>query len=307
MNLLFVTKDWSYGIEKNTVYFSQALTPHMRVMEYNASGDLKEIVNKQPYKPDFILLNDLRPTRCPQITGIKGVDIPVGIIMHDLNYQPEQRKAFIRDNNIQYLFVHYRSTFHRQYSEFSKRMIWLPHWVNTEIFKDYGLPKSYDYLLMGCINEDIYPLRSMMLERMQRLPGFMHHPHPGYHYDKYNEDVFFVGKSYAKEINKAKLFLTDDSIYHNMFMKYFEVPACNTLLLAPESEDARDLGFIPSVNFVGVSNNDFYEKARYYAQNYESIGSRIAHKGYDMVRSLHSVEVRAKRFVDAVKDILKRG
>lgn len=307
MKLLFVTKDWSQGIEKNTVYFSQALSRHMMVMEWNEPGDLKEIVNKQPYKPDFILLNDMRATRCPQITGIKSVDIPVGIIMHDLNHLPEERKAFIRENNIRYLFVHYRSFFHRHYSEFSKRMIWLPHWVNTEVFKDYGLPKSYDYLLMGCINQDIYPLRSTILERMQSLRGFMHHPHPGYHYGKYNENDFIVGQRYAKEINKAKLFLTDDSIYHNTFMKYFEVPACNTLLLASNSEDAKDLGFIPSINFVEISEQDFFENARYYAQNYETVGRQIARSGYEMVRSRHSVELRAKQFADAAHDILKRG
>ena len=90
-------------------------------------------------------------------------------------------------------------------------------------------------------------------------------------------------------------------------MKYFEVPACNTLLLAPDSPDARALGFIPSENFVDIKEDDFLEKARYYAQNYETEGKRIAQKGYEMVRKLHSVERRARQLVAAAEKIIKEG
>ena len=58
-------------------------------------------------------------------------------------------------------------------------MIWFPHWVNTSVFADYNLPKSYDYLFMGCTSDEVYPLRSKILNTMGQEPGFIHHPHPG--------------------------------------------------------------------------------------------------------------------------------
>lgn len=307
MKFLFVTKDWSHGIEKNTVYLARALERLTQYMEWHEPGGLREIVRRLPQRPDFILLNDMRPTRCPHVTGVGRVDIPLGVIMHDLNFQPQARKAFIRDNDIRHLFVHYRAHFRAHYAEFEDRMIWLPHWVNTEVFTDYALPKSCDYLLMGCVDPHTYPLRARMLERMRNEPGFVYHPHPGYHHGAYSEAAHIVGRRYAREINRAKIFLTDSSVYGYTFMKYFEVPACNTLLLAPDSPDARALGFVPSENFVDITEDDFLEKARYYARNYETAGRRIARRGYEMVRQRHSVERRAAQLVEAVEKILKDG
>ncbi len=304
IKFLFVTKDWSQGIEKNTLYLGQALARLTNYMEWQQPGDINDIVSKLPARPDFILLNDLRPTRCPEITGIDRLKIPLGIIMHDTNFAPETRKAFIWKNNIRHLFVHYREHFLELYPEFADRMIWFPHWVNTHVFMDYQLPKSYDYLIMGCTFEGTYPLRARMLEAMQNERGFMHHPHPGYDWNAYNESQFVVGRRYAKEINRAKLFLTDDSVYHHLFMKYFEVAACNTLLLAPHSRDAADQGFVPSVNFVDISDNDFLEKARYYADNYNTVGRQIARRGFEMVRQRHSTETRAAELVGHVTRIL---
>lgn len=304
IKLLFVTKDWSHGIEKNTLYLGQALSKLTHYMEWHEPGDINDIVKKLPYRPDFILLNDLRSTRCPEITGIDSMKIPLGIIMHDTNYAPDMRRAFIYRNNIRYLFVHYRENFIQLYPDLIGRMIWFPHWVNTAVFRDYYLPKIYDYLIMGCISEGTYPLRARMLDVMSKEPGFMHHPHPGYDQGVYSEDKFIVGRRYAQEINRAKLFLTDNSIFHHLFMKYFEVPACNTLLLAPHSTDAAALGFIPSVNFVDINENDFLEKARYYAVNFNTSGRQIARRGYDLVRRNHNVDVRARQFLAHVESIL---
>ncbi len=304
MKFLFITKDWNNGIEKNTVYLANQLSECTQYMEWNKPGDIRSILDKLPFKPDFILLNDFRSTRCPEITGLKNLKIPFGIIIHDLSYKPKQRKSFIIDNNIKHLFVHYKDSFINNYSEFKDRMIWFPHYVNTDVFKDYKLPKSYDYLMMGCMNRDIYPLRAQMLNTMNDLPGFKYHEHPGYGKSTYTEKNNIVGKRYAKEINRSKIFLTDNSIYHYPLMKYFEVLACNTLLLAPYSKEIAQLGFIPSVNFVEVNEKTYLEKAKYYLDNYDSIGKKIAKKGFEMVNKNHSVVHRSSQFIKKIEEII---
>ncbi len=304
LKFLFITKDWKNGIEKNTVYLARQLKTLTQYMEWHEPGDISEIIKQLPAGPDFILLNDLRPTRCPEITGLKNIDIPLGIIMHDLNHYPEKRKAFIEDNNIRYLFVHYRNAFLKKFPEFKDRMIWFPHYINTEVFKDYGLNKTCTYLMMGCIEPVNYPLRVRMLETMKSMDGFVCHPHPGYFKPAYPESEYIVGQRYAREINRAKIFLTDDSIYHYTLMKYFEVPACNTLLLAPASGETADLGFIPSVNYVSVNENNFLESAKYYADNYDAEGSAIAQRGFELVRSRHTVVHRARQLVAKAEEIV---
>jgi Glycosyl transferases group 1 len=305
LKLLFITKDWSSGIERNNYYLSQTLRKLTKLTIWEEPGNIHDILSSLDFIPDFILLNDLRPSRCPEITGLQTCEIPVGMIMHDLQYETSYRKQFIEENNILYLFTHYRDKFLEWFPEYEDRMIWFPHFVHTDVFKDYKQEKEMDFLLMGSTYSPIYPLRAAILDGMKDLPNFTFHEHPGYDKGKYDEEDYFVGRRYAKEINRAKIFFTCDSIYQYPVMKYYEVLASNTLLLASHSKELEELGFIPNVHFVEINTENYYEKAMYYLENYETIGKDIAKNGYNMVRKQHSVSTRAKYLVKTIKKIVK--
>ncbi|MFJ8264799.1 glycosyltransferase [Peribacillus asahii] len=132
-------------------------------------------------------------------------------------------------------------------------MFWLPHFVNISIFKDYQYPKEIKWLLMG-MTSNHYPLRQIIKKHMINKKGFVYHRHPGYKNVNDQDSKIFVGRNYAKEINRAKMFFTDDSKFHYPFMKYYEVLACNTLLLAPANQELLDLGFKPGENFVEITS-----------------------------------------------------
>jgi hypothetical protein len=137
-------------------------------------------------------------------------------------------------------------------------MHWLPHFVNIDLFKDYDLAKDINWLMMGKL-AFYYPLRVSMYKKMRNMAGFVNHPHPGYrNINDDQEQKVLVGEAYALKINRAKMFLTCDSIFHYPIIKYYEVLACKTLLLAPSSKELRDLGFIPGVNFVPVNRRNFF-------------------------------------------------
>lgn len=305
LKLLFITKDWSSGIERNNFYLSQSLSKLTKLTIWEESGNIHDILSSLDFVPDFILLNDLRPTRCPDIQGLKTCTIPVGMIMHDLQYKTNYRKQFIKENNIQYLFTHYRDTFLDMFPEYEKRMIWFPHFVNIDVFQDYNQEKEIDFLLMGSTHSPIYPLRAAVLDGMKDMPNFIYHEHPGYDKEKYDEENYLVGSRYAKEINRAKIFFTCDSIYKYPVMKYYEVLACHTLLLASHSKELADLGFIPGTHFVEINEDNYKNKAVYYLENYQTIGIEIAKNGYEMVREKHSVKARATFLVKTIKSILK--
>ncbi|MFQ6340628.1 glycosyltransferase [Bacillus sp. AF62] len=305
IHLLFVTKDWSMGLERNTFYFIQALKKKMDVTVWEKPGSIHTIISQLKSPPDFILLNDLRPTRCPEITDLSTCSIPIGMIMHDLHYKIDYRKQFIINNCIPYLFVHYRDAFKANYKEFENRMIWFPHYINPEIFKDYNQPKSIDFLMMGCVHPEIYPLRDTMLKELKKHENFKYYDHPGYHHSSYNEQQFIVGERYAKKINKSKIFFTCDSIYHYPLMKYYEVLATNTLLLAPESQELKDLGFIPNVHFISIDEGNYMELGYKFLKTYDTLGQRIAKNGCKMILKYHTVEKRVDYFIDLIEKILK--
>jgi hypothetical protein len=305
IKLLFITSDLSNfsGAAHNSYYLTKELQKITELMLWQKPGCINEIIAQLKRRPDFILLNDIKER--PEISGLTSLDIPFGIIMHDLHYKTEGRKRFITENNVKYIFSIYRDKFYDWYPQFKARMRWLPHYVNTQTYKDYRLPKEIDWLMMGAVATWSYPLRVKILHVMKEKKGFVYHPHPGYRNIKENESVY-VGETYAREINKAKIFLTCNSIFKYTLSKYFEVLACRTLLLAPDSKELYDLGFIPGVHYVPINEHDFLEKAEYYLAD-EQERRRITDQGYDMVHREYSVSKRTALLVSMIDDILNRS
>ncbi|TJY44266.1 glycosyltransferase family 1 protein [Cohnella pontilimi] len=304
LKILFMTRDFSRYVERNTYYLSKELEQIVDLMPWHSAGDIHEILKQLPEQPDFILMNE---DVYPYMTGLRSLNVPYAIIMYDIHAYQLERKQFILDNGIPHIFSHYRDKFHEWYPELSDRMKWLPIFVNTEIFKDYQLPKEIDWLMMGIIGWGCYPLRNRMYDAMKDKPGFVYHPHPGYrNIEDQEEKQVFVGERYAQEINRAKMFLTCGLSFNYPIIKYYEVLACNTLLLAPSSQELTDLGFVPDENYIAVDENDFMEKTHYYLSE-EQLRIEIAERGYRMVHERHSVKKRAGELVYMIEDLLKAG
>lgn len=304
INLLFITKDRSMKLERSTSYLIEELKKKCQLIVWTEGGDLSGIVSQIRFKPDFILLNDFHPDYCPTITGIKECPIPTGILMHDLQYKKGRRKRFIKQENIGYIFSNYREAFHRWFPEFSDRFIWFPHHVPIDLFKDYKTDRDINWLMMGALHRQLYPLRRTILHRMGRKPGFVYHGHPGYRTVSESERRFFVGEKYARELSRAKMFITTDSVYQFPVLKYFEAAACGTLVLGTASKELADLGFIDGKTFVAINEHNFTEKAAYYLEH-EAERLAIARNGFDMVRARHSTEKRAQELIVHIHDILR--
>ncbi|MEN6325071.1 MAG: glycosyltransferase [Syntrophomonas sp.] len=303
MEILVTTGNFENYVSPDFHYLMIELGKISNLTIWYEPGNIHEILNHLLIKPDFILINEFGETNTPKITGLSSLTIPYGIYVYDIHYQIEARKQAIAQEKVRHVFSHYRDKFYLWFHDYAAKMRWLPQHANLEVFKDYGLPKDIDYLLMGAVGERVYPLRYKIVETMKNRPNFVYHEHPGFKYFAQDDDAY-VGVKYAREINRAKLFLTCDSIYQYPIAKYFEVPACKTLLLAPFSKELADLGFIPGVNFVSIDEYDFLEKAEYYL-NHETERSEIAEQGYQMVRSRHSTVKRATELLAMIEEIVR--
>ncbi|MGC4375441.1 glycosyltransferase [Fictibacillus sp. Mic-4] len=301
LKLLFVTKDRSLQLDKSTAYLMAELRNQASVELWDKDGPIGRCLEFLSFKPDFILLNDYFNGFTPHISGLSHVTIPKGMIFHDLHHKRFLRERFVEREQIDVVFTHYRDAFLQWFPHMKNRMHWLPHSVEPNLFRDYDLPKTIDYLMMGATFSFLYPVRSQMLQTMKREPGFVYHPHPGYKEVSESQRDMFIGKKYAMEINRSKIFLTCDSIYHYPVMKYFEVLACNTLLLAPHSNELKDLGFIDGENFVAVDESNFLQKARFYLHN-EPLRLEIASRGHSFIHSRHTIKHRAKEMISRMKE-----
>ncbi|UJL46872.1 glycosyltransferase family 1 protein [Virgibacillus sp. NKC19-16] len=304
MHVLFIAEDTSRQLNKNFHYLEQELTNRMNVTFWRKSGHISHILKQIPTRPDFILvLNDIDQQMFPMIKGLAHIDIPTGIFVNDVHRFTELRRNYIYKNKISYVFPVVRDTFIKTYPEFKRKMEWLPHFVNIASYKDFGLEKKINLLMMGAVN-DYYPLRQKILKFYTGNSNFTYHNHPGYReFSEKEESINLIGHTYAKEINQAKIFFTCPSVLNYPVIKYFEALACKTLLLAPTFKELEDLGFIPGVHFIPIDETNFKEKAAYYL-THDTERQKIAEQGYHFVRQRHSVKQRTKQLVKIIERIL---
>jgi hypothetical protein len=306
LKLLFLTYDQSNQIDKSSYYLGEELRKQCDLVIWNHGGRITDILSHCPYKPDFILLNDcFAPKLCPPVEGLNEIEIPKGVIFHDISNYIQQRKRFVVSEHMDAIFVHYKDAFKKWYPKLNQLMFWLPHHINTDIIKDYHLKKTIDTLMMGSMSPRLYPLRVKMLASLKNRHGFVDYPHPGYGHEEDIQPGTLIGEAYAKEINRAKIFLTCNSIYEYPLMKYFEILGCNTLLLAPSSKELTELGFLDGQTFVRVNQHNFKEKVAYYLEHEEE-RNQIARCGYLMVRSKHSTKQRAAELIKHIQQIIQK-
>ncbi|MEH7418465.1 glycosyltransferase [Neobacillus drentensis] len=305
LNLLLIGKDTKFKtFNESFNHVEKELSQKTNLAIWRDSGNIQDILKHIPFTPDFILIqNDIGGSLKPVVYGLSDISIPAGIFIEDVHRIIEKRREYINSNNIQYIFSNYKQIFKKIYPEFKNRLCWFPHHINSEIFKDYSLPKEIDMLLMGAVNSG-YPLREKIVKQFKKDSRFVYHPHPGYRkYTEDEKDKIFVAERYAMEINRAKIFFTCGTRRKFPVMKYFEVPGCRTLLLAPQLKDLDDLGFIPGEHYVRITKHDFYEKAEYYLEH-EDERNRIADQGYQFVQIQHTTNKRVEQLIAKIEEIL---
>lgn len=307
IRILYFTMNMTDFTFQNREYFKQTLAarPDVKVHFEVRSGDIGPLLDRLSFTPDFIYIDAFVDHFRKTLTGLNQTTIPKGIMHTDPYRKTSLFRSFVRNNNIDLVFSYYRDGFLKEYPELAKKFRWLPHHAYTPLFKDYALPKTIDFLLMGSLSP-IYPLRNKIVQDMRDVPGFVHHEHPGYRLFSKEEQLHLpIKQNYAMEINRARIFLTDGSTYGYPIAKYFEVPACNTLLLASGARELADLGFIDQQNFVAVKEANFYNRAMLYLRK-ENKRREIAHKGYQLVREHHSTEIRVGQFINFIRRHIER-
>lgn len=273
---------------------------HLHFLE--RGGHINEILQTLDFYPDFIFFDDF--TKNYPLAGLDKVNIPRGVLYWDVQKTQREFCNFVENNRIDLIFAFYRDAFLYYFPAYASKFRWLPNHVYTEVHRDYGLKKNIDFLLMGQVCPMVYPLRHKIAREMRGRKNFVYYPHPGYKdFSRNTKGSELVGENYARIINRAKIFFTDDSIFRFPIAKYFEAPAGKALLLAPGSKELKDLGFIDGKTFVEINKNNYLDLALHYLEKEEE-RKLIADQCYQMVLRDHSTKVRARQFLNYLQEFL---
>lgn len=103
----------------------------------------------------------------------------------------------------------------------------IPHHIDTELYKDRGLPKIYDVLFYGNTNPERYPFR----DRLRRLLASSQLKvriieHPGAHVF----DEKRCSEALARIINQSEIAIATPSRGDYLVAKYFEISAAGSVI-----------------------------------------------------------------------------
>lgn len=235
---------------------------------------------------DEILINDI-------FTDFFNLNTSKYIIADDIHkYNTKKSKNYYDLFNG--IFVMYREPFIKLYPNIDKtRIYWCPHAFVPDFDINYNINPRDKILLSGACGI-LYPLRKQLLKlSTTELKGYVTHlKHPGYNQHNYENITTCIGKEYAKLINRHLVSFTDCLIYGYIVSKYFEIPACGSLLLAqnPEGDKLIDLGFIDGINYISCNKDNMTEKIKWImdTKNRNEV-NEIRKAGMNLVKNNHSI------------------
>lgn len=107
---------------------------------------------------------------------------------------------------------------------------------------------------------------------------------------------------FTNQLRKSKYAYTCGSGLNWPLRKFFEIPACGTLLLATPFKNANHMGFIDGENFIKCDYTNIVEKIEFLEKNPE-LAEKIAKKGQELVWKKHSILSRVEQFKNVLYHI----
>jgi len=174
--------------------------------------------------------------------------------------------------------------------------------VDQECYKDYGLERKYDVITVGAMSK-FYNMRVGMRNALLSNSESRGIKYKNYGYCGVNfRHNGFVREKYAKAINESRMLLSCGGRYHLIFNKIFESMGCNTAYIGEEPYGHKEIGLIDGENYISVNRRNYLDKIEHYSKNPDEV-LNIARAGRKLFLERHTIEARAKDFVNLLKDL----
>ncbi|MDO9224754.1 MAG: glycosyltransferase [Pseudomonadota bacterium] len=171
--------------------------------------------------------------------------------------------------------------------------------VDIDVFHDMKRRRDHDIGSFGAHTDAKYPFRIQVRDFLLAQDDY-----------SFNRKQR-VGRGgndasrFARELNRYVSCFTCASAFGYTVAKYYEVPACGTLLFGEHTCFLDEFGYRDGVNFVEVAPGDFKDKFHYYLREISpEERRRIAEAGRELVLSRHTWKHRAAGIVAGFEEVV---
>lgn len=217
----------NYLVEKN----SNIITIGTGSKHFTQGIDIFTLVKRLNIRPSIIIHANNFTKNKLLVSNLIKYPCKKALIIEDM-HACETINNLIKYNGIHYVLYHCDCSQLDRIKLLNRqcRFINYPHFIDTNIFKNYNQRKDYDFILYGCINENVYPFRSRLFNLIRKHKRFrtLYIPFPGYFVR--NKKNITTGTKLAKMINRAYIGISTTSLHDYFLKKYLEIPACFTMV-----------------------------------------------------------------------------
>lgn len=196
--------------------------------------------------------------------------------MHPKTYGDLHKLCELLDKHkINIIFTFYNNTEGRVMRKNTPNVkhYFLPHHINTNIFKTTNIKKEHDILLYGSIHQTHYPFRFRLFNLINNNTDkfkvkFVEKP------EGFNPELCEYGLS--ELINKSKICIATKSKYDYFVAKYHEISACSALVAGNMATDGKN---VYNDNYLELNEKDTDEqiinKLKDALNNYDNYKDKI--------------------------------
>ncbi|MCX9148592.1 hypothetical protein [Erythrobacter sp. WG] len=262
----------------------EALALHCHVTTIEHDFDFSAVCDR--VRPDFVIYDAVhwvRPTRIKVTNARAHPHIPRAFFFNCDPHDPmrPQVMELLHHYGIDTVFCGVEHL--QQMPELDQLDCFvLPLFVDTEVFRDYGVERNIAVSVFGGhLFPSFYHWRARLLNEIQHIIPTLVYPHPGY--GNGEPSPFEVrGEQYARLLSASRFSVADTTRLDYVVRKHLEIPATGAILIAPDSDVLKALGFADMENCILGEGQALYQKIAVVAGDAASC-ERISAAGHDLV------------------------
>jgi hypothetical protein len=291
------------------------VTPIFKSTAPHLAGKWSKLMMRRQIKPkrlvtkrladkgwDFVMIDALFGYMDDRLNLLRA---PKAMVIEDNHAEVPRWQVFQgKDRGVEYIFHRGVESFHRFHptARQNYNCIWLPFAVNTDMFKPRGYERTISVIQVGTCNERHYPLRVRLKKELNGWEEYTFVPRPGETIN--HAKKWPIRGDYAKLLAQARIAVTCGSKYDAAVQKYFEIPACGTVLMSNWFKDLETLGFENGKNIVAYGG-DVKTQLGLMLRNPDRL-EKIGKAGRQLMLEKHTLKARAKYFIGEVEKIVNR-
>ena len=274
----------------------KCLSEFFEVVVIQEECDYQEVCEK--YDPDLVIFEMLSGaefvgTHRVTVKNISTSTGPLKVALHNADAWCDARSGFFSDMEHMGIDVAFSicATAVEHAPELSDKLFVWPNFIDSDVYRDYGEPKSIPILLSGSTS-GMYPWRHQIFRRLSDHYPSLVCPHHGYYAESPAWRMMF-GEAYARAINVSWFAPTCGTVAREVLRKHFEIPACRACLITERSQVLEAAGFADMKNCIFADGNNVLDKVEHLFTHVDEL-ERIIDAGHQLVHSRHTLKQRSQ-------------